>query len=105
LFGAPGLVLVLVLALTPIVTVLTALALEGVDPALEDAGRAAASPWRVATRILLPIAWPSAALGALVVFALAVAELGAPMFLRVSAYPAARRARRRGAGGERSDLH
>jgi iron(III) transport system permease protein len=89
LFATPGVIWVLVLAFTPIVTVLTALALDGVDPALEEAGRTVASPWRVATRILLPIAWPSAALGTLVVFALAVAELGVPMFLRVRAYPAA----------------
>jgi len=89
LFGTPGLVVVLVLALTPIITVMTVLALEGIDPSLEDAGRVAASRWRVATRILIPIAWPSAALGAIVVFALAVADLGVPMFLRVDAYPAA----------------
>src|SRR5439155_842953 len=62
---------------------------EGVDRALEDAARTVAGPWLVATRILLPIAWPSVALGALVVFALAFSELGVPMFLRVRTYPAA----------------
>jgi iron(III) transport system permease protein len=87
LFGTAGLVGVLALAFAPIVTVLTALALAGIDPALEDAARVVASPWRVATRIALPIAWPSALLGALIVFALAFAELGVPMFLRVDAYP------------------
>lgn len=89
LFSAPGAVLVLALAFTPVVTVLTVLGLDGVDRSLEDAARTVAGPWRVATRILLPIAWPSAALGALVVFALAFSELGVPMFLRVRTYPAA----------------
>jgi iron(III) transport system permease protein len=89
LFARPGLVLVLALAFAPIVTALTALAVDGIDPALEDAARVASSPWRVATRVLLPIAGPSIALAGLIVFALAFSELGVPMFLRVSAYPAA----------------
>lgn len=89
LFGRIGVLCVLALAFTPIVTMMTALGLQGIDPSLEDAGRVVAKPWRVATRILLPIAWPSTALAAIVVFALAFAELGVPMFLRAPAYPAA----------------
>ncbi len=89
LFAEPGVVATLVLAFSPVVTVLVALALEAIDPALEEAGLVVASPGRVAVRILLPIARPAAALGAIIVFALAFGELGVPMFLRVPAYPAA----------------
>jgi iron(III) transport system permease protein len=89
LFSAYGLIFVLALTFAPIVTSLTALALHAVDPSLEEAGRVVASRKRVAFRILLPIAWPSITLAALIVFALSVSELGVPMFLRVDAYPAA----------------
>ncbi len=89
LFSDLGVVLVETLAFTPVVTLLTALAVESVDPSLEEAARVVAPPWRVATRILLPAAWPSAALGALIVFALSLSELGVPMFLRVRTYPEA----------------
>jgi len=89
LFSFAGVVLVLALAFTPVVTSLVALALRGIDPSLEEAARIVAGPRRVVTRILLPLAWPAAALSALVVFALAFSELGVPMFLRVRSYPAA----------------
>jgi len=89
LFSAAGVVGVLGLAFAPVVTTLTALALQAVDPGLEEAARVVAPPGRVLTRILLPVAWPAVALALLVVFALAFSELGVPMFLRVRAYPAA----------------
>jgi iron(III) transport system permease protein len=89
LFSFTGVVLVLALAFTPVVTSLVALALRGIDPSFEEAARVVAGPRRVVTRILLPLAWPAAALAALVVFALAFSELGVPMFLRVRSYPAA----------------
>jgi iron(III) transport system permease protein len=86
LFSALGVILVETLAFTPVVTLLTALAVAGVDPSLEEAGRVVAPPWRVAARILLPAAWPATALGALIVFALSLSELGVPMFLGVRGY-------------------
>lgn len=89
LFGPIGLVVVLSLGFAPVVTFLVALGLASIDPSLEEAARTAASPWRVATRILLPLVAPAIGLGAVVVFALAFSELGVPMFLRVRAYPAA----------------
>lgn len=89
LFSEFGLVTVLALAFAPVVTVLVALGLWGADPSLEEAARTVAGPCRVATRILLPAAGPSIALGAIVVFALTLSELGVPMFLRVDVYPAA----------------
>lgn len=89
LFGPIGLVVVLSLAFAPLVTCLVALGLASIDPSLEEAARTAARPWRVATRILLPLVAPAIGLGAVIVFALAFSELGVAMFLRVRAYPAA----------------
>lgn len=87
LFSAPGAVLVLALALTPVVTSLVAVALQAVDPSLEEAALLVASRRRTAVRILLPLVRPALGLAALVVFSLAFSELGVPMFLRVPAYP------------------
>ena len=87
LFSAPGAVLVLALALAPIVTSLVAVALQSVDPSLEEAALLVAGPRRTAARILLPLIRPAIALAALVVFSLAFSELGVPMFLRVAVYP------------------
>jgi len=89
LFSPLGSIGVQTIAFTPIVTSLVALALQRIDPSLEEAARTVASPLRVATRILLPITWPAAGLAGLVVFALSLSELGVPMFLRVQVYPAA----------------
>lgn len=89
LFSDAGVVFVLVLAFTPIVTSLVALGVQGVDPSLEEAARVVAGPARVATRILLPAAAPAIVLAAIVVFTLAFSELGVPMFLRVDTFPAA----------------
>jgi iron(III) transport system permease protein len=89
LFGPVGAVGVLVATFTPIVTALTALGILSLDPALEEAGRIVAPPARVLARLLVPAARPQISLSALIVFALALAELGVPMFLRVEAYPAA----------------
>jgi iron(III) transport system ATP-binding protein len=88
LFSWPGAVAVLAMALTPIVTSLVAVGLQGVDPSLEEAAVLVAGPGRAAARILLPLVRPAIALAALVVFSLAFSELGVPMFLRVSVYPA-----------------
>ena len=57
LFGEVGVIAVQALAFAPVVTALVMLWLEGIDPTLEDAGRAVASPFRVATRISLPLIW------------------------------------------------
>lgn len=88
-FSEVGLVAVLGVTFAPIVTSLVAVGVMGVDASLEEAARLVARPWRVATRILLPAATPAVALSAIVVFALALSELGVPMFLRVDVFPAA----------------
>jgi iron(III) transport system permease protein len=86
--GTTALVLILAATLTPVVTALTALGILGVDPALEDAARIVAGPGRVIAAVLLPLAWPSIAVGAGLVFALALSEVGVPMLLMVRTYPA-----------------
>ncbi len=89
LFSPAGLVGVLGLTFAPLVTALTLIGLDGVDPALEEAARLVARPARVVTRILFPLCWPTIAFAALVVFALSLSEIGVPMFLRTRTYPAA----------------
>ncbi|MDQ3335503.1 MAG: ABC transporter permease subunit [Myxococcota bacterium] len=89
LFGDVGFVLVLGVTFAPIVTSLTALGVSGIDASLEESARTVARPWRVATRILVPAAAPAIALSAIVVFALALSEIGVAMFLRVDVYSAA----------------
>lgn len=89
LFGPGGAIVVMGLAFAPIVTALTVLGLGGSDPSYEEAARASARPARVVMRISLPLAWPAIALAALLVFALAISEIGVPLFLRVNTYPAA----------------
>jgi iron(III) transport system permease protein len=87
LFSEFGLVMVLVGCFTPVVTVLTALGVSGVDASLENAARVVARPWRTVLGVLVPCAMPAIALSGIVVFVLAFSELGVPMFLRVSVYP------------------
>ena len=89
LFSFAGAIGVETAAFAPVVTILVALGVQAIDPSLEEAGRLSAPPWKVARQIVLPAAWPAAALGALLVFALSLSELGVPLFLRVRAYPAA----------------
>jgi iron(III) transport system permease protein len=89
LFAEPGAVAVQALAFAPAITSLVVFGLAGIDPALEEAARVAAAPVRVAASILLPLVRPAVAIAAIVVFALALSELGVPMFVRVPAYSAA----------------
>jgi len=89
LFSAVGLTLLLGATFAPVATSLSALGVMGVDVSLEESARVVARPLGVATRILLPAAAPAIALCAIVVFALALSEVGVPMFLRVDVYSAA----------------
>jgi iron(III) transport system permease protein len=89
LFSHVGVIALSTLALSPVVTALTVLGLQGIDPALQESARVVARPLRVVTHILLPLCWPSIALGALIVFALSASEVGLPMFLGVRTYAAA----------------
>ena len=84
--GEPAVVLVLTLALAPIVTSLTAVALRGIEPSLEEAALVVARPLRVVWAVLLPAAGPAVALAAIIVFSLAISELGVPLFFGARAY-------------------
>lgn len=88
LFSDFGAVCVLAACFTPIVTALTALGVSSVDASLEEAGRIAGGRWLTALLILVPCAAPVIALAGIIVFSLALSELGVPMFLRVDVYPA-----------------
>lgn len=89
LFSEFGLITLLVLIFTPIVSSLVALAVLGIDASLEEVARTIAQPRHVIMRILLPATRPALVLAAVVVFALTISELGVPMFLRVDVFPAA----------------
>jgi len=88
LFGRAGAVMILGTALAPLVSVIVLLGFGGIDPSLIDAARLAAGSRRTVTGILLPLARPAIGLAAVVVFALALSEVGVPTFLRVRTYAA-----------------
>ncbi|MCA9667301.1 MAG: iron ABC transporter permease [Myxococcales bacterium] len=89
LFSSAGCTLVLALTFAPLVSALTALGMRNVDAALIEAARVVAPPRSVVWRVALPAAWPSVAGAALIVFALALAEMALPQLLRVAVYPSA----------------
>lgn len=86
LSGEPIVLLVLTLALAPVVSTLTAIALRGIEASLEEAALVVAGPLRAAVGVLLPAAAPAVALAAIIVFSLAVSELGVPLFFGARAY-------------------
>ncbi|PIE17569.1 MAG: hypothetical protein CSA65_08465 [Proteobacteria bacterium] len=83
LYSRTGVVVVLSFALAPVFTLLVTLALADVDPGLEDSARVLARPATALWGGLLPLTRPAIGFAALLVFALAMMELGVPMFLRV----------------------
>jgi len=87
LFSPAGVVGVLAVAFAPVATFLCTLALRGVDPSLVEAARLGRGGGVL--RVVLPAIRPAALVSAIVIFSLALSELGVPMFLRVSVYPAA----------------
>ena len=89
LFSIPGLIAVLGLTFSPVVTSLVAQGTMGVDASLEEAARASAHSLRVLLRILLPATRPAVVLALIVVFSLALSELGVVTFLRADSFSAA----------------
>ena len=78
------LVMIMVLACTPYVTLPVAAALRMADQRQSDAARTLGSgPVRVFRTVSLPQLWPAAAAGALLVGLYTVADFGAPAILRV----------------------
>ena len=82
LFGLPGSVWVLVTALMPLVMILTMTYAHAVSPRLEEAGRLIASWPGILRHITLPMIMPGIAFGGILVFLLALGDVGVPMFLR-----------------------
>lgn len=89
LFDELGCILVLTISLAPVITVVTWLGVRGTDPTGDEAARIIAGPWRTLLHVILPQAVPFIALGAIIVFSLALIEVAVPMFLRVDVYSAA----------------
>ena len=80
--GLSGVVLVQTLHYFPFIMLNTAAALAGLDPSLEEAAQnLGASGFRLFRRVLLPLALPGYAAGALITFIRVVDDLGTPLML------------------------
>ncbi len=87
LFALPGSVWVLVSAFMPVVMILTMVYEHAVSPRLEEAGRLIARWPGILRYITLPIIMPGILLAGMLVFLLALGEVGVPMFLRYPVFP------------------
>jgi iron(III) transport system permease protein len=87
LFGLPGCLWVLVSAFMPVVMILTLVYLRAVNPRIEEAGRLVAGWPAILRHVTLPVILPGILFGAILVFLLALGEVGVPMFLRYPVFP------------------
>ena len=87
LFGLPGCLWVLVSVFMPVVMILTVVYLHAVNPRLEEAGRLIARWPAILRHITLPMILPGILFGGILVFLLALGEIGVPMFLRYTVFP------------------
>ena len=87
LFGLPGCAWVLVSAFMPVVMILTMIYAHAVSPRLEEAGRLSARWPGILRTITLPMILPGILFGGILVFLLALGEVGVPMFLRYPVFP------------------
>ena len=85
-YSLPAAVLVLSLVFYPLSMLATEVAMRRIDGRLEEAALTVAPPRQVIWRITLPLAAPAIFAAALVIFVLAVSELGVPGLLRVRVY-------------------
>lgn len=85
-YGFVPTVAVLVFAFAPIVTLLTLVGLEAIEPELVEQACLLRPSWPVACRILLPLVAPSALAGAGLVFVLSLLEYGVPSLLQFNVY-------------------
>ena len=80
--GLWGVVLVQTLHYFPFILVNTAAALEGIDPASEEAAQTlGCHGWRLFRRVTLPLALPGFVAGALIAFIRVIDDLGTPLML------------------------
>ena len=87
LFGLPGCLWVLVSAFLPVVMILTLVYLRAVNPRLEEAGWLISRWPGILRYITLPMILPGLLFGGVLVFLLALGEVGVPMFLRYRVFP------------------
>jgi iron(III) transport system permease protein len=82
LSSIPGMSLLGAVITIPVVYLTVQAALAGTDSSLEDAARSAgARPWRVITRVTLPMLRPALVNCTVLIFALCLEILGIPLFL------------------------
>jgi len=85
--GLPGAWLALTLSTFPYVYLVTAAAMQRLDPSLEEAGRGlGASPWRVFRTITLPLLRPAVGAGALLAALYTLSDFGAVSLMRFDAF-------------------
>ncbi len=87
LFDLPGCLWVLVSAFMPVVMILTLVYLHAVNPRLEEAGRLITGWPAILHHVTLPMILPGILFGGILVFLLALGEVGVPMFLRYPVFP------------------
>lgn len=87
LFGLQGCLWVLISALMPVVMILTLVYLRAVNPRLDEAARLVAGWPAILRHITLPLIFPGILFGGILVFLLAMGEVGVPMFLRYPVFP------------------
>ena len=90
LYGFPGAALVLTLATYPYLLLGLRAALEGLDPALEEASRSLGKgPWSTFFRVVLPQLRPAIAAGSLLVALYTLSDFGAVSLLQFDAFSTA----------------
>jgi len=87
LFGLSGCLWVLVSALLPVVMILTLVYLHAVNARLEEASRLISRWPGILRYVTLPMILPGILFGGMLVFLLALGEVGVPMLLRYSVFP------------------
>lgn len=80
--GLTGVILVQTLHYFPFILLNTASALQGIDPASEEAAQTlGCHGWRLVRRVTLPLAFPGFVAGALLAFIRVIDDLGTPLML------------------------
>jgi len=87
LFGLPGSLWVMASAFLPVAMILTLVYLRAVNPRLEEAARLLARWPAILRYVTLPMILPGILFAAMLVFLLALGEVGVPMFLRYPVFP------------------
>ena len=85
-YSLPAAIVVLSLVFYPLSMLATEVAVRRIEPRLEEAALVVAPPGLILRRITLPLAAPSVAAAALVIFVLAISEFGVPALLRVRVF-------------------